>query len=176
MTHMCFLSVFAASFVALAQTMWYRTSMKWYLPFWVSFSPVSFLLMETVTTQNQSFRRLFKLKPVECWLWNLQNVGCVIFFLIYSIYLYKKFSQSWVGKMVQNQPCEQLLIQVELYWSVTKPTLKQHDCFQSVYREWPSPSSMTETLSGLIKCNLKKKNSPKTVDLPCFLFCVVVFI
>ena len=42
--------------------------------------------------------------------------------------------------------------------------------------EWPSPSSPTETLSGLIEMWPKNISFPKTVDLLCFLFRAAVFI
>ena len=49
-------------------------------------------------------------------------------------------------------------------------------CFGCIYMEWPSPSSLTETLSGLIQIKSKNIYFPKIVDLPCFLFCADVLI
>ena len=42
--------------------------------------------------------------------------------------------------------------------------------------EWSSPSSPTETLSGLIQVQPKNVSVPKTIDLPCFLFRAAVLI
>ena len=49
-------------------------------------------------------------------------------------------------------------------------------CFQFIYMEWPSPSSWTETLSGLIQMEPENISFPKTVDVPCFLICAAVLI
>ena len=40
----------------------------------------------------------------------------------------------------------------------------------------PSPSSLTETLSGLVQVNLKSLLFPQIIDLPCFPFHAAVFI
>ena len=43
-------------------------------------------------------------------------------------------------------------------------------CLQPLYLEWPSPSSLTETLSGLLQIKPQDISFPKTIDLPCFPF------
>ena len=162
MTRTCFLCVFAASFVALAQTIWYRTSVKWYLPFWVSFSPVSFLLMETVTTQNQSFRRLFKLKPMECWLWNLRNVGCVKKIKIKIIYLYIIWKNLTILGW-KNGAKSAMWTALDTGWTILKPDQTNTETVWpfSIRLHGMAFPSMTETLSGLIRCNLKTFLFPK---------------
>ena len=47
--------------------------------------------------------------------------------------------------------------------------------FWSISMEWPSPSSLIETLSRLIQIWSKKISFPKIVDLPCFLFSASLF-
>ena len=43
-------------------------------------------------------------------------------------------------------------------------------CFRSISMKWPSPSSLTETLSGLIQIWSINISFPKILDLQCFLF------
>ena len=48
-------------------------------------------------------------------------------------------------------------------------------CLRSLYTKWPSPSSPTESLSGLIQVKTQNNSFAKTIDLPCFPFHAAVF-
>ena len=43
-------------------------------------------------------------------------------------------------------------------------------CFRSITMEWPSPSSPTETLSGLLRIKAQGVSFSKPTDLPCFTY------